>query len=130
MFLSVEIENLLHKGVIEECHHEEGEYIFPISLTPKSYGSFKMILNFKKLNDHMPYIHFKMETDVLNLVTPNCYMAKIDIKDAYFLSQFYLNTKGFWNLVCEESFINSLVFLIMDCVLVLENLLNYSNHIS
>ena len=130
MFLSVEIENLLHKGVIEECHHEEGEYIFPISLTPKSDGSFKMILNFKKLNDHMPYIHFKMETDVLNLVTPNCYMAKIDIKDAYFLSQFYLNTKGFWNLVCEESFINSLVFLIMDCVLVLENLLNYSNHIS
>ena len=130
MFLSVEIKNLLHKGVIEECHHEEGEYIFPISLTPKSDGSFKMILNFKKLNDHMPYIHFKMETDVLNLVTPNCYMAKIDIKDAYFLSQFYLNTKGFWNLVCEESFINSLVFLIMDCVLVLENLLNYSNHIS
>ena len=121
MFLSVEIKNLLHKGVIEECHHEEGEYIFPISLTPKSDGSFKMILNFKKLNDHMPYIHFKMETDVLNLVTPNCYMAKIDIKDAYFLSQFYLNTKGFWNLVCEESFINSLVFLIMDCVLVLEN---------
>ena len=130
MFLSVEIKNLLHKRVSEECHHEEGEYIFPISLTPKSDGSFKMILNFKKLNDHMPYIHFKMETDVLNLVTPNCYMAKIDIKDAYFLSQFYLNTKGFWNLVCEESFINSLVFLIMDCVLVLENLLNYSNHIS
>ena len=95
MFLSVEIKNLLHKGVIEECHHEEGEYIFPISLTPKSDGSFKMILNFKKLNDHMPYIHFKMETNVLNLVTPNCYMAKIDIKDAYFLSQFYLNTKGF-----------------------------------
>ena len=33
----------------------------------------------------MPHIHFKMETikSVLNLVTPNYYMAKIDTKDAY-----------------------------------------------
>ena len=86
MFLSVEIKNLLHKGVTEECQHEEGEYISPIFLTPKSDGSFRMILNLKKLNDHMPYIHFKMEIikSVLNLVTPNCYMAKIGIKDAYY----------------------------------------------
>ena len=34
----------------------------------------------------MPCIHFKVETikSVLNLVTPNCYMKKIDIKDAYY----------------------------------------------
>ena len=34
----------------------------------------------------MPYINFKMETikSALNLVTPNCYMAKIDKKDAYY----------------------------------------------
>ena len=45
-----------------------------------------MILNLKKLNDHMPYIHFKMETikSVLNLGTPNCYMAKIETKGAYY----------------------------------------------
>ena len=86
MFLSVEIKNFLPKGVIEECQHEEDKYISPIFLTPKSDGSFRMILNLKKVNDHMPYIHFKMETikSVLNLVTPNYYMAKIDIKDAYY----------------------------------------------
>ena len=86
MFLSVEIKNLLRKGVIKEFHNEEGEYISPIFLTPKSDGSFRMVSNLKKLNDHMPYIHFKMETikSVLNLVTPNCYMANIDIKDAYY----------------------------------------------
>ena len=85
MFLSVEIKNLRRKGVIKESQHEEGEYISPIFLTPKSDGSFTMILNFKKLNDRMPHIHFKMETikSVLNLVTPNWCMAKIDIKDAY-----------------------------------------------
>ena len=45
-----------------------------------------MILNLKKVNDHMPYIHFKMETikSVLNLGTPNCYMAKIETKGAYY----------------------------------------------
>ena len=34
----------------------------------------------------MPYINFKMETikSALNLETPNCYMAKIEIKDAYY----------------------------------------------
>ena len=34
----------------------------------------------------MPHIHFKTKTikSVLNLVTPNYYMAKIDIKDAYY----------------------------------------------
>ena len=87
MFLSVEIKNLLRKGVIKESQHEEGKYISPIFLIPKSDGSFRMILNLKKLNDYMPYIHFKTETikSVLNLVTPNCYyMAKIDIKDAYY----------------------------------------------
>ena len=86
MSLSVEIKNLLCKGVIKESQYEGGEYISPVSLTPKSDGSFRMILNLKKLNDYMPYIHFKMETikSVLNLVTPNCYMAKIDKKDAYY----------------------------------------------
>ena len=58
---------------------------FPQFLTPKSDGSFRMILSINKLNYHMPFIHFKMETirSVLNLVTPSCYMAKIDIKNAY-----------------------------------------------
>ena len=45
-----------------------------------------MILNLKRLNENMPYIHFKMETinSILTLVTPNCFMAKVDIKDAYY----------------------------------------------
>ena len=47
IFLSVEINNLLYKGVIEERQHEESEYISPIFLTSKSDGPFRMILNFK-----------------------------------------------------------------------------------
>ena len=57
-----------------------------IFLVPKSEDSFRMILNLKRLNENMPYIHFKMETikSILTLVTPNCFMAKVDIKDAYY----------------------------------------------
>ena len=57
MLLSVEIKTLLPTGVIEECLHEEGEYISIIFLSTKSDGSFRMILNLKKLNDHTPYTH-------------------------------------------------------------------------
>ena len=34
----------------------------------------------------MPYTHFKMETiySILTVITPNCYKAKRDIKDAYY----------------------------------------------
>ena len=72
MFLSVEIKNLLRKRVIKECQHKEGEYISPVFLTLKS-------------DDHIPYIHFKMDNikSAPNSVTPNDLIAKNDIKDAY-----------------------------------------------
>ena len=54
-FLSLEIKSLLKKGVITECSHEPVEYILPIFLTPKSDGSYRMILNLKKLNCEVPY---------------------------------------------------------------------------
>ena len=83
-FLADEIKNLQQKGVIKKSQHEEGEFISPIFLVSKSEGSFRMILNLKRLNENMPYIHFIMETikSILTLVTPNCYItAKVDIKD-------------------------------------------------
>ena len=86
-YLSSEIKSLLKKGVIVESQHENGEFISPIFLVPKPEGNaYRMILNLKKLNEHMPYNHFKMETikSVLTLIAPNCFMAKIDIKDAYY----------------------------------------------
>ena len=85
LFLADEIKNLLQKGVIGESKHEEGEFKFQIFLVLKSEDSFRMILNLERLNENMPHIHFKMETikTILTLVTPNCYMAKVDIKDGY-----------------------------------------------
>ena len=81
-----EIDKLLKKGVIKECEHEEGEYISPIFVSPKKDGGYRLILNLKNLNNYIQYSHFKMETlnHILKLIKPNCYMASLDIKDAYY----------------------------------------------
>ena len=46
----------------------------------------RMILNLKKLKGSVKYEHLKMDTlwTVIRMMKPNCYMASIDIKDAYY----------------------------------------------
>ena len=87
LFIAKEIKRLLEKQVIAKCEHEAGEFISPIFLREKTDGDgFRLILNLKKLNQISEYNHFKMDTlkSVLDLVTPGVYMAKLDIKDAYY----------------------------------------------
>ena len=57
-----------------------------IFVRPKKDGRFRMILNLQGLNDKIVYHHFKMTTlqSAIKLITPNCFMATIDWKDAYY----------------------------------------------
>jgi hypothetical protein len=84
--MKAEIPNLLNKGVIVKSVHEEGEFISPMFLREKSDGGFRLILNLKKLNQVAEYKKFKMDTlsTILCMVRPNAFMAKLDIKDAYY----------------------------------------------
>ena len=61
-----------------------------IFIRQKPDGSYRLILNLKNLNEDMPYIQFKMETiqSVLSLITPRCYLASLDLKDAYYSALF------------------------------------------
>ena len=45
-----------------------------------------MILNLKNLDQHANKIHFKMDTlnTIIKLVDKDCFMASIDLKDAYY----------------------------------------------
>ena len=81
-----EIKSLLAKGVIVPSVTEPGEFISPIFLTPKKDGSYRMILNLKHFNTHVAYYHFKMDTlaSAINLMKPHCFMASLDLKDAYY----------------------------------------------
>ena len=86
LIIDAEIQKLLSKGVIAPTQHEFGEYISPIFVANKKDGSYRMILNLKSFNQHIEYQHFKMDSvwTAIRLMTPNCYMASIDLKDAYY----------------------------------------------
>ena len=81
-----EINKLLQKEVIKPARNEPEQFISTIFLRPKPDGTHRMILNLKQLNRSVKYEHFKMDTlwIVIRMMKPNCYMASIDIKDAYY----------------------------------------------
>ena len=80
-FITAEIKTLLPKPVIVETKHEPRAFIPPIF-----DGCFRLILNLKRLNEVLEYKKFTIETisRILHLIRPGMYMAKVDIKDAYY----------------------------------------------
>lgn len=86
VYLDCEIQKLKDKGVIREAIPCDDQFISTVFLTPKADNTFRMILNLKELNEFIVYKHFKMESfnNALCMVTPNCYMGIIDLKDAYY----------------------------------------------
>ena len=58
-FIDTEIKRLLEKGVIVPSCHETGEFVSAIFVRPKPDGSHRLILNLKRLNEHVAYHHFK-----------------------------------------------------------------------
>lgn len=81
-----EISKLLSKGVIEQTDRVEGDFISTIFVRPKKDGTHRMILNLKLPNEFVSYYHFKMDTiqTALKLMRPGCFMASVDLKDAYY----------------------------------------------
>ena len=57
-----------------------------IFLVPKKDGGYRPIINLKRLNEFVPHHHFKMEGIHMlkDLLIKGDFMAKIDLKDAYF----------------------------------------------
>ena len=81
-----EIEELLAKGAIKVSEHEHGDVISSIFIRYKKDGSSRPIINLKNLNQHVSYVHFKMETlkHALDLIFKGCLLASLDTKYAYF----------------------------------------------
>ena len=80
-----EIQNMIEKNIIVRSSHRPGEYLSPIFPVLKSDDRLRIILNLKRLNQSVEYLHFKMDNIrvVLANVTQNCYMATLDLKSAY-----------------------------------------------
>ena len=84
--INLEIAKLLNKGVIEQSTPCHGDFISTIFVRPKKDGSHRLILNLKLLNEFVACYHFKMDTihAALKLMRPGCFMASVDLKDAYY----------------------------------------------
>ena len=85
-YIEQEIIKLSSKGVINTTEVEEGQIISNIFLRPKKDGTHRLILNLKVFNQIVEYHHFKMDSlqTIIQLMEKDCYMASIDIKDAYY----------------------------------------------
>ena len=81
-----EISKLLLKGVIERTGHTGNGFVSNVFVRPKKDGTYHMILNLKSLNEFVVYQHFKMDNilTALKLMRPKCFMASVDLKDAYY----------------------------------------------
>ena len=86
MAMDKEIESMLSKGAIREAIPKEDQFLSNVFVTPKGEGQFRPIINLKKLNEFVPYHHFKMEglKDVKHILREGDWMCKIDLSDAYF----------------------------------------------
>ena len=104
-----EVNKLLKKGFVVECEHEPVEYISPIFLTKKTDGTQRLILNLKKLNKHLEYRYFKMQTLEAVLIQPNCYMATIDLKDAYYSVKIDGDDTCFLKFLCNSKLLKFFV---------------------
>jgi len=84
--MNVQIVRMLDKGIIETTCASNVQFVSNVFCRPKKDGSVRIILNLKLLNRDIEYHHFKMETlaHVIQLLSKNCFLASVDLKDAYF----------------------------------------------
>jgi len=116
--IDLEIEKLLTKKVVTYSKHEPGEFISGLFTRPKKDGSKRMILNLKRLNLHIEYNKFKMESiqNVLQCIEKNCYVWRLlTLKMLSFRCLFTLNIRNILNLPTGTSCTNLLACLmVMD----------------
>ncbi len=76
----------MQKQIIEKTAYTRNAYLSNVFVKPKKDGSHRMILNLKSLNKFVAYHHFTMDTfqTALTLIRPGCFMASVDLKDAYY----------------------------------------------
>lgn len=84
--ISEEIDKLLRLKVIQTTERKEGQVISPVFLRCKKNGGHRLVLNLEKLNQFIPYKHFKMENfeQALKLVNKGDFLASIDLRHAYY----------------------------------------------
>ena len=103
--VNAQISKFLEKGIIVKSSHEEGEFILNIFQRPKKDGSFHMILNLKDLDTFVCFHYFKMDSihTCTQLMRPRCYMASIDLRDAYYSEPLTKEHQKYLKFIWQEN---------------------------
>jgi len=109
---SQEISSLLTKGAIEITTECIGQFISPFFVISKSSGGWRFILNLKHLNLFVTTQHFKLEDwkTVIRLISPNDFLATIDLVDAYLLLPIHQEDRKFLRFRFREQLFQFRVF--------------------
>ena len=78
--------NSFEKSIIITTYVQEGDFFSNLFIRSKKDGSYRTILNLKKLNQDCETVHFKVESikQVIHMIKPNMYLASLDVKDAFY----------------------------------------------
>ena len=95
--ITAEVQELKSKGAISLVQDDTGGFISQIFIVPKKDGGYRPVINLRALNNYIPEEHFKMEGFhmVKDLIRPQDWLAKIDLKDAYLLVPIHLDHRKY-----------------------------------
>lgn len=98
------LDKFIGKGIVKQVSQVEGQFISNIFITPKNDGSFRLIINLKELNEFIVTEHFKLEDQktVVGLLSKDCFLATIDLQDAYYLIPVYESHKKYLRFYFEN----------------------------
>uniref|UniRef100_A0A914YLH6 Reverse transcriptase domain-containing protein n=1 Tax=Panagrolaimus superbus TaxID=310955 RepID=A0A914YLH6_9BILA len=84
--LRQEVKQLLQKGAVRPISKTAAACISPLFTIPKKDGTLRPVIDLRGLNKCVRIDHFKMEGLLMlkDLISQGYYLAKLDMKDAYF----------------------------------------------
>ncbi len=100
------------QGIIEPCPNDEFGFYSTLFTRSKRDGSCRVIFNLSKLNDFITPVHFKMDTvkDAILLMSPHCYFASIDFKNAYYSVPIHADCRKYLRFEWEDQSYQFTVF--------------------